>query len=247
MSSQKKYDVIFFDWVGTLSVKSMKETIPKQEKIKANLERIFTKLQNEEAHPSLKFDAFLAQYTNSLEQLTKTKGEGCFNTREVFTHVFDDLKLNLSSDLKESLIVEFYALKGPNLYPGAVDLLDKISKAGIKLGLIRNSTCPVEIMVERLRAAKVDKYFDIVVMAGDTGFKKPSTQLFMKAVNDAGVTEIHNKAPKRIMYIGNEAEIDVVGANAMGWTSVLVQHTGETSDKADFQIQKLIDLEKIIL
>jgi len=56
------------------------------------------------------------------------------------------------------------------------------------------------------------------------------------------------KDPSRILYIGDETELDVKGANGVGWTSVLVRHAEKTSNGlARYEIDNLEQLRDIVL
>jgi len=90
--------------------------------------------------------------------------------------------------------------------------------------------------------------FETVIMCGDVGVAKPDSEVFLRAAKIANIEDIHASNPKRILYIGNEVGTDIKGANNVGWTSVLVQHTESTSNGlADFEIANLLQLKEIIM
>lgn len=135
----------------------------------------------------------------------------------------------------------------PTLYDGAMEVLNEITSRGIRVGLIRNSKCPEEMMREILTQCGVNHFMSSVVMAGEQGYQKPDKEVFEAALTNASLWKVQEKAPMRILFIGNETPLDIVGANNMGWTSVLIRNTEDSSNSlADFEIDMLEELLEII-
>jgi len=86
-----------------------------------------------------------------------------------------------------------------------------------------------------------------VVTAGDEKAQKPDKEVFLIALRAANLQAVQEKDPSRILYIGDETELDVKGANGVGWTSVLVRHTEKTSNGlARYEIDNLEQLLGIV-
>jgi FMN phosphatase YigB (HAD superfamily) len=66
-------------------------------------------------------------------------------------------------------------------------------------------------------------------------------------VNKCGQNELHEKHPERILFVGNETALDVVGGNNMGWKTVLIKTTETSSNGlATWDISNLDELLDII-
>lgn len=135
----------------------------------------------------------------------------------------------------------------PTLYDGSMEVLHAITSSGIRVGLIRNSKCPEEMMREILTQCGVNHFMTSVVMAGEQGYQKPDKEVFEAALNESHLWKVQNQAPKRILFIGNETPLDIVGGNNMGWTTVLIRNTEDSSHGlADYEIDMLDELLEII-
>ena len=126
-------------------------------------------------------------------------------------------------------------------------------------------------MRKRLSKQGIDGCFKVVVTAGDEGAQKPDKEVFLIALRAANLQAVQvrvasctpqdrwhasspsppltkEKDPSRILYIGDETELDVKGANGVGWTSVLVRHAEKTSNGlARYEIDNLEQLRDIVL
>jgi len=101
-------------------------------------------------------------------------------------------KLDFSTPVKESLTDRknrYYVdlLNGINeadLYPGAVDFLEKIRAAGIKTALCSSSR-NAQLVLVRLG---LSDYFDAVVTGSDIQFPKPDPEIFLTGAKLVGVS-----------------------------------------------------------
>ena len=100
--------------------------------------------------------------------------------------------------------------------------LDDLKKRGLKLGLISN--------IEKDMTATLDKLglssrLDIVVTSQDAGFTKPQPEIFRYALKRAGVQ------PDEAVYIGDQYQVDVIGAKAAGMKGILLDRDGYYKEK----------------
>ncbi|MBR9703510.1 HAD-IA family hydrolase, partial [Candidatus Woesearchaeota archaeon] len=94
----------------------------------------------------------------------------------------------------------------------------------------------------RLCALKLDDFFDLVITYDDTGELKPSSLPFQKALEQL------NLKPEECLMVGDNSERDIKGAQALGIKTVLAKYgaTQKSTTKADYEINKIEDLLKII-
>lgn len=114
------------------------------------------------------------------------------------------------------------ALAGPRyrewLYAGVADTLAALHGAGIRQGLVANTTLTSRMMRNALAGVGLDAFFDVVVCSCDLGIDKPDRRIFLAARE----TLAHIPASSgRVLYIGNDPEKDVLGARACGWDAAL--------------------------
>jgi len=136
------------------------------------------------------------------------------------------------------------------LYDGAERLLEELRKNDLPFALVRNSNLPATEFQKELQRAGVEKYFHVdrnVVLAGEEGVMKPDKKIFEAILQKCQQSDLHQTHPHRIIFVGNETQIDVVGAANMGWQSILVKHTEESSNGlASFDVNTLAEVILIL-
>jgi putative hydrolase of the HAD superfamily len=124
------------------------------------------------------------------------------------------------------------------LVPGVFEALDYLRNK-YKLAMITNGFN--EIQFVKIRLSGLEPYFPLVVTSEEAGYKKPDPRIFGYALEKAGA-----KAADCI-YVGDEPETDIVGAQAAGLGQVLVTF-GKTMDHANatYVVQNVTDLIDIL-
>lgn len=198
------------------------------------------------------FEMVEAAYHDLMRQYVAQQGN-TFAWSAFLNKLLQKLDLeSLSEESKHHLIMVFQAgnVVESELHPGAEEIIRWLrQEAGLRVGLIRNSKANEKAMRSRIAKTGINPDdFETVIMCGDVGVAKPDSEVFLRAAKIANIEDIHASNPKRILYIGNEVGTDIKGANNVGWTSVLVQHTESTSNGlADFEIANLLQLKEIIM
>lgn len=132
----------------------------------------------------------------------------------------------------EEIVDRYESAENAALKPvaGAHELLTRL-QPHFRLGVITNG--PSVIQREKLARAGLSPYFDVVVADADFGVPKPAPELFAFAAALLGLSA------GELVFVGDSLEADVRGANAAGWTSVLV---GARAPEADFCLSRLEEL-----
>jgi len=115
-----------------------------------------------------------------------------------------------------------------HLDPEALPVLSRLSETH-SLALISNFDHPPHVR-EILDETGLARHFQIVVVSGEIGIKKPDPEIFAPALDAVGIS------PERILYVGDAPE-DILAANGAGMIPVRLQRYRDTeSDKAaDFR------------
>ena len=133
---------------------------------------------------------------------------------------------------------------------GAIELLERLASANIPIALIRNSELDESDFQKRLSLTGTAKYFDVktnVVLSGELGFEKPDPKIFVHCLRKCKLQHQLEKSPHRVLYIGNETDVDIVGANAVGWKSCLIRNTEKTSNgRATFEVDNFEEIWNLI-
>jgi HAD superfamily hydrolase (TIGR01549 family) len=97
--------------------------------------------------------------------------------------------------------------------PGAKETLEALSERGYRMGVVSNADGRVRKLLEDTGlTAKLEIVLDSAVV----GIEKPDPRIFLVAAEQMGM------APSDCAYVGDIYEIDVVGAEGAGLTSVLI-------------------------
>jgi len=134
-------------------------------------------------------------------------------------------------------------------YPQTRAVLMKIKSKGIKLGVV--SDAPRLNAWLRLAEMQLGDYFDVVVTLGDSKKSKPAPNSFKIALKELKMN------PEEVLFVGDNPERDILGAKKIGMKTCLAKYgqinyskgyvtTKNSKIKADFQINKICELLKIV-
>jgi putative hydrolase of the HAD superfamily len=111
----------------------------------------------------------------------------------------------------DSLFLHFDAAPAWRPNPGAVELLTKLQRDGVIVGVVSNWHTSLHQILEGLEMKGLCSF---VLTSAEAGRKKPHPQIFEQAIERTGVD------PTRIVHIGDSWDDDVEGARAAGLEAV---------------------------
>jgi FMN phosphatase YigB (HAD superfamily) len=95
-----------------------------------------------------------------------------------------------------------------------------------------------------LERAGIADLFQAVVVSDEVGWRKPHPEIFSRALASVGV------APAEALFVGDRADIDVVGAQRMGMRSVWINRAAQALPAGiappDFEVRDLAELAQIL-
>ncbi len=105
------------------------------------------------------------------------------------------------------------------------------------MGLVSNLLNYIQI--KKMETLKIAKYFDFIVCSEEVGHEKPFSAIFKLALKKS-------KCGKncQVYVIGDNYEMDIIGANRMGFTSIHFNHS--KVKRANYSISKFSDLLNIL-
>ncbi|MFN5415547.1 MAG: YjjG family noncanonical pyrimidine nucleotidase [Flavobacteriia bacterium] len=113
-------------------------------------------------------------------------------------------------------ISEAYINLSPNqtqLFPNALETLSELKNRGYILHIITNGFQEVQYI--KLNNSKLSPFFDVIVCSEHIGFNKPDKRIFIHAL------ELADAKIEESMMIGDDLQVDVLGANQVGMEAVL--------------------------
>ncbi|GAA3009555.1 HAD family hydrolase [Actinokineospora diospyrosa] len=103
------------------------------------------------------------------------------------------------------------------LFPDVLPCLDWLRAAGLRLAAVTNASGPRQR--DRLTTLGLNRFFDVVVSAGELGSAKPDPVIFHTACAHLGVP------PERTAHIGDRLDHDAHGANDAGLHGIWLNRT----------------------
>ena len=107
------------------------------------------------------------------------------------------------------------------LFDDVLSVLGSLKEKGYILGLISNIDSDIKPLLDELGLMA---FLDVVVTSRDSGYHKPSPEIFRYAAEQAAV-----KVEESI-YIGDQYQVDVLGAKDAGMQAVLLDRNGFSAD-----------------
>ncbi len=100
--------------------------------------------------------------------------------------------------------------------PGVRETLNRLASDGIRMGVVSNTMFTARTLRAELDTHGLANYFEFILTSAEFSIRKPNPLLFELAATRLGV------APSGIWFVGDRLDADVVGANAVGMTSVML-------------------------
>lgn len=121
------------------------------------------------------------------------------------------------------------------LFPGAIETLQELKKRGYILHIITNGFKEVQYI--KLDASGLSPFFDVIVCSEHIGFNKPDKRIFYHAL------ELADAKAEESAMIGDDLEVDILGANQVGMEAILFDPHKRHKSKA-FKV--IHDLEELL-
>lgn len=100
-------------------------------------------------------------------------------------------------------------------------------KGKFKLGIVSNLSIP-ECVPELLKKFNLEHYFDVIVISGAINRRKPSPEIFKKAL------ETLELKPNEAIFVGDTPGIDIKGAKAVGLKTILIERPPPPKGSSSF-------------
>jgi putative hydrolase of the HAD superfamily len=134
----------------------------------------------------------------------------------------------LPDDPRIAPVVDAYFsayIEASRLIPGTREMLGLL-KRRYRLGLLSNFTHTPAATAVMLRHA-LSPYFDVVLISGEVGYRKPHPLVFQLLVDRLGV------ARQEIAFVGDDADADIEGAQTAGLRAIWTTYVHDQSMPSD--------------
>ena len=132
---------------------------------------------------------------------------------QIFDSVLKSHGIHTSQLIEE--LVETYRVHTPeiSLYPDVVETFKRLHAMELGTGIITDGLHTVQ--KRKVGALKLQDYVDFIIYTDELGpnYEKPHPASFLQAIR------LLNLKPKNVLYVGNNPEKDISGANSVGMQS----------------------------
>jgi len=133
-----------------------------------------------------------------------------------------------------------YFQREAKCYDDAQQTLIALKNCGMKIGVLTDVPYGMDNECALADLAMIEEYIDVCLTSNDIGYRKPNIAGFRALEKALDVPS------KQIIYVGNEQK-DIVGANAAGFISVLIEHGDESEDWGQrFTVRSLSEIWRIL-
>jgi len=175
----------------------------------------------------MSFRDFIVRFEHSI--MTKPYSD----MNEAFIAVCDEFKIQPNEAMIERLVGMWNKnelLAKPFLE--TIEVLERLKKEGIKIGLISDSTPTITRVVEKF---ELGKHFDQMVFSFDTGLLKTDPEMYHQLIKKLGVK------PEEVVVVGDSIPTDIIGARNAGLKTILL----DRRNKREFS-PKIVNLREIV-
>ena len=201
------FKALLCDWAYTLVDLGVEDD-------RSALARVFGLLEKKGRSPpnfEKMYREFHEDFFNKIEVSRKTYREVCFG--DILESHLSGFKIDLDGKINLNEIIEVYfkeIYSSRKVYPEVIGALKKLKKAGVRMGIVSNTTNPAFMKDYERQIMGMDPYFEFSVYSSETIWRKPHPNIFHEAIGKMGLE------PKEILFVGDHLKMDVEGAAAVG-------------------------------
>jgi len=224
---------VFFDLYQTL----IHYHPPREEVLSASLERRGIKASPTELRrPIIAGDEFFYRENARKRAGQRTEAETRAMWWQYQTVVLKTAGIEPQSELIASLLADMQRTTFERvLFADVLPAFKALSGNHFRLGLISNVDKDINSLLDELG---LNPYFDVVITSSEVAATKPEPRIFKEAVKRAGV------AAAETIYVGDQYEIDVMGARGAGLKALLLDRDDYRRDvAAEEKIKTLKELK----
>jgi putative hydrolase of the HAD superfamily len=145
------------------------------------------------------------------------------------------LEMRLYNELLNDLDLNFH--KYCVGFQGLIEMLDILTKQGIKLGIITNGRGFYQR--NKIESLGISHYFSDIVISGFVSLRKPDHKIFRLALNN--LNSLHNTS----VFVGDNLKADIIPAKEIGMFTIL-KGIGEKHIFSDAITNDLEEIPEII-
>ncbi|KYG88930.1 HAD family hydrolase [Metasolibacillus sp. FSL H7-0170] len=157
--------------------------------------------------------------------------------------VYEELIVEFAiTNIKAEQLLNDYVTNFSNYcvpFPAVHKILQWLRERYYKLGIITNGIG--QFQLNNIRELEIEQYFDAILISEWEGIKKPSAEIFLRALQKLDV------AAKNSIFIGDHPVNDIAAAQAIGMLGIWKKDAHWSDEvSADFVVENLSEVTDII-
>jgi len=227
---------VFFDFYNTLATYH-----PPREELYVNIcHELGIELEAKALFSSLAAADIFYRNENLRSPIDKKSPEEKINFYiEYATRIIGGAGVEISRDTALQILAKVREQKWEfKTFDDTLSTLKDLNNRGLILGLISNVVQDMEPTYTELG---LQPYLDFKVTSAEVGCDKPNPEIFQAALKKAQVK------PNEVVYVGDQYDLDIVGARGVGMTALLIDRNDYFPDITDCpRIHGLTEVTKYI-
>jgi HAD superfamily hydrolase (TIGR01549 family) len=213
---------VFLDFYNTLASYSP----PREDVYIDSSRKLGINVEAKDLFNSLSAADIFYRNENSQSRIDKRPSEEQINFYvEYITRIISGAGAQISRDQALKILAKIKEYKWEfKVYSDALPALDTLKQRGLIVGLISNVAQDMESTYDKLG---LQPYLDFKVTSAEVGFDKPRPEIFLAALKKAAVK------PEEALYVGDQYQIDIVGARGVGIKALLIDRNDYFTDITD--------------
>lgn len=189
------------------------------------------------------FSTYQELFHSMIRISRETHREACFEHVLKYLLFQNQIDLAGKTTLHELMTVYFKEIYAPRkVYPDTLPTLQTLKAAGMRMGIVSNTTNPGFMKDFERVSLGLDPFFEFSIYSSEVPYRKPHSSIFNLAMQRLGLK------PDEILFVGDSPETDVVGAQGVGMRAVWLNRDKSSQwdgVQPDYEIDSLADLLKI--
>ena len=212
------YKAVLFDWAYTLV-----DLVNEEDR--TALSRVYDHLEKDgHTLPAFQqwYDTYHRLFFGMIEISRPTHREARFDHVLNFLLMQSNIQLNGNTSFEDLLKIyydQIYSYR--KVYPEMIEILTVFQNAGIRMGIISNTTNPGFMKAYEQSLMGLDPYFEFAIYSSEVPYRKPHPSIFQLALARLKLN------PSEVLFVGDNLNADVIGAQSVGMPAVWLNRKGK--------------------
>ncbi len=231
-----QYKAVLFDWAYTLV-----DLVNEEDR--TALKRVYDHLQSKGfSLPDFQklYDTYHRLFFGMIEISRPTHREARFdhalNFLLIENNIYLDGKVRFE-DLLKIYYDEIYSHR--KVYPDIMETLAALKEAGVRMGIVSNTTNPGFRKDYEQSLLGLGPYFEFSIYSSEVPYRKPHPSIFQLALDRL------NLQASEVLFVGDNLNADIVGAQSVKMPAAWLNRTGKAPSpdvRPDYEIQSVKEL-----